>query len=439
MKKKVAFILIAVMLLIPITALADGNREVEEEYNKKILLSSQYPVAEVYVNGEYIDIGQIRNERTMVKIRRLAEALGFEVDYKHEGRYIYINGEDKEIELQIDNKIAKINGEEVTLDVAPFIEDDITIVPLRFISEGLGAKVTWNQEYFIAFVNEFEEEFSGESSGTIYSAYLNASFHVPKGFFDLAHIVVIPEGDYEGFYLVHNASAEAVGKDYPEGFGGVMWKAIKVEEPEHFPSYPTYLVDTFDEDFILISPESDMGFTEETVDEFNEVSKLGEQLLRSIHFGKVNLPVETIDKLFYDFGPKDIFVTENFVNYYNDERNLIYYSNYLLDDKFATLDAKAEIVLDEDNNLISYSFKVYDVGENDYSRGELSIDGGKVLVEKFQKEVLGRDPKGTILAPDGYASRYEPGVHEIYKDTDGGVYVVDLPNGIIEYYNGNEE
>lgn len=435
MKKKVILILMAVLLLIPMTALADANREAEEKYNEKILLSSQYPVADVYVNGEYVDIGQIRNDRTMVKIRRLAEALGFEVDYKHEGRYIYINGEDKEIELQIDNKIAKVNGEEITLDVAPFIEDDITIVPLRFISEVLGKDVKWNQENFQAYVGkltpvEFEDE-----AGVLYSGYLNAEFRIPEGFFDVAKVVTIEDGDHKGFYLVHNESADALAKEFPEGFGGVMYRAVK-GDPRFFYGVPNYVVNTMDEEkYITFAPDSDMGFTEETAEDFNKVSEVAKQVMKSVAVGKFDLPVDKLNKVLEDFGPKDLFDDENLVAY-ND---FYYYSRYNLDDKFATLDAKLEIKLDENDNLIFYSFKYYDIGEYDFGRGELDIDGGKELVEKFQKEVLGKDPKGTILAPDGYASRYEPGVHEIYKDVDGGVYVVDLPNGIIEYYSANGE
>ncbi|HKU81479.1 MAG TPA: stalk domain-containing protein, partial [Candidatus Tumulicola sp.] len=39
---------------------------------------------------------------------------------------------------------ATVDGQPATLDVAPFIVGQRTLVPLRFISEALGASVNWN-------------------------------------------------------------------------------------------------------------------------------------------------------------------------------------------------------------------------------------------------------------------------------------------------------
>lgn len=48
------------------------------------------------------------------------------------------------IELVIDNTEAKVDGASKTLDAAPVIIDDRTLVPVRFISENMGGKVDWN-------------------------------------------------------------------------------------------------------------------------------------------------------------------------------------------------------------------------------------------------------------------------------------------------------
>jgi len=50
----------------------------------------------------------------------------------------------KVIKLQIGNKIAYVDGNELTLDVPPQIINGRTMVPVRFISEGLGAEVGWD-------------------------------------------------------------------------------------------------------------------------------------------------------------------------------------------------------------------------------------------------------------------------------------------------------
>jgi hypothetical protein len=45
--------------------------------------------------------------------------------------------------LTIDSTTAYIDGKAMIMDVPPTILNQRTMVPLRFISEALGAKVTW--------------------------------------------------------------------------------------------------------------------------------------------------------------------------------------------------------------------------------------------------------------------------------------------------------
>lgn len=52
-------------------------------------------------------------------------------------------GSDRTIELTIDSTTALVDGGSVQLDVAPFIKDGRTFVPLRFVSEQLGAVVSY--------------------------------------------------------------------------------------------------------------------------------------------------------------------------------------------------------------------------------------------------------------------------------------------------------
>jgi len=59
------------------------------------------------------------------------------------GGFPQIGGEEMKAELQIDNKIIIINGEKHTYDTAPFIKDNRTFVPVRFL-EDMGFAVEWN-------------------------------------------------------------------------------------------------------------------------------------------------------------------------------------------------------------------------------------------------------------------------------------------------------
>ncbi|MCR4428409.1 MAG: DUF4352 domain-containing protein [Caldiserica bacterium] len=50
---------------------------------------------------------------------------------------------ERTIELTIDSKTMLVDGSPVEMDVAPFIKEGRTFVPLRFVSEQLGANVAW--------------------------------------------------------------------------------------------------------------------------------------------------------------------------------------------------------------------------------------------------------------------------------------------------------
>ena len=86
----------------------------------------------------------IKNGRTLLPIRTLIESLGgtIEWDAKEKKVSIYLNGHS--IILWIGKTTALVDGSKVTLDVATEIINSRTYLPLRFISENLGASVNWD-------------------------------------------------------------------------------------------------------------------------------------------------------------------------------------------------------------------------------------------------------------------------------------------------------
>jgi Copper amine oxidase N-terminal domain. len=101
----------------------------------------------VYLNGVelYFDSDPvIKNQRTMVPLRKVFESLGQQVEWNESTKTITSKGGDKILKLTIGSNTASINGEEVRLDAEPFIQDGRTLVPLRFVAENLGAGVQWD-------------------------------------------------------------------------------------------------------------------------------------------------------------------------------------------------------------------------------------------------------------------------------------------------------
>jgi len=61
---------------------------------------------------------------------------------------VFAQNQGKTIVLQVNNTVATVNNESVTLDAAPYIDESSgrTLVPIRFISESMGYSVTWDDE-----------------------------------------------------------------------------------------------------------------------------------------------------------------------------------------------------------------------------------------------------------------------------------------------------
>lgn len=88
----------------------------------------------------------IRNGRTGIPVRYIADIIKAQTGWNEKERKVTISHGGKEIWLYVDIDYAMINGTMTKLDVAPFIVNGRTMVPLRFVSENLGLETKWNEE-----------------------------------------------------------------------------------------------------------------------------------------------------------------------------------------------------------------------------------------------------------------------------------------------------
>ena len=96
--------------------------------------------------SEFDSVPFIKNDRTYIPIRFISEALGASVEWVPETRRVIIRSEEAIIEMQINNRKMKINNYEVINDAAPIIVNDRTMLPIRVIAENLNCKVDWNND-----------------------------------------------------------------------------------------------------------------------------------------------------------------------------------------------------------------------------------------------------------------------------------------------------
>ncbi len=100
----------------------------------------------IVVNGSGVTFDQPpveRAGRVFVPLRGVFERLGASVVYANGD--INAQGNGRSVHLHIGSNQAVVNGQTLTMDVAPFLIGARTLVPLRFVAQSLGAAVNWNQ------------------------------------------------------------------------------------------------------------------------------------------------------------------------------------------------------------------------------------------------------------------------------------------------------
>ena len=102
--------------------------------------------APVRVDNDNTDIVPYVSEegRTLVPIRFISEALGAKVDWTEAEQLITITKGKDVIKMNIGKTDYAVNADAKTMETAPIIKNDRTLVPLRAISEAFGEKVYWN-------------------------------------------------------------------------------------------------------------------------------------------------------------------------------------------------------------------------------------------------------------------------------------------------------
>lgn len=94
------------------------------------------------ITSYYLDAApEIKNETTFVPVRLISELLGADVSWQ--GKSIGIKYDDVSIQLTIGSKTAQKGTQTLTLGAAPYAKNGRTYVPVRFITEAFGCNVEW--------------------------------------------------------------------------------------------------------------------------------------------------------------------------------------------------------------------------------------------------------------------------------------------------------
>ncbi|WP_176560350.1 stalk domain-containing protein [Brevibacillus dissolubilis] len=103
---------------------------------------------QVKVNNQLVSFpdanAYVENSRTMVPVRFVSEALGAKVGWDQASQQVKIEQGEKQVTLTVGQNTVTAEGKTIQLDAKPVVKASRTYVPLRFVSEALGAKVEWN-------------------------------------------------------------------------------------------------------------------------------------------------------------------------------------------------------------------------------------------------------------------------------------------------------
>lgn len=119
-----------------------------------IMMATPTFAAQVEVNGKAIAAEAVIVEgRTLVPVRGVFEELGYTVGYDNTTKTATLTKGNSVVEMTVGNTYFTVDGKQVTPDVPPQIINSSYMLPLRAVSEGIGATVDWDQATKTAKVN----------------------------------------------------------------------------------------------------------------------------------------------------------------------------------------------------------------------------------------------------------------------------------------------
>lgn len=103
----------------------------------------------VTVNGKLVNFPDAKpfideNGRTLLPVRFVTEELGAKVEWNEKEQKAYIRKDVTTITIKINDKDILVNGIIKRMDTKAIIKEDRTFVPIRYTAESLGATIGWN-------------------------------------------------------------------------------------------------------------------------------------------------------------------------------------------------------------------------------------------------------------------------------------------------------
>lgn len=158
--------------------LPPSNTAVSDKIKNSIILMLNNSKASVKGELKNIDLYNdatkpvVIDGRTLLPVRFISESVGAKVDWDENTSTVKVALSDKEINLKIGENTLTINGVKNTIDSYPRIIDSRTYLPVRAICEALDKNVFWDNRGLIV-ITEKEDNINSETDKVIIEDMIN--------------------------------------------------------------------------------------------------------------------------------------------------------------------------------------------------------------------------------------------------------------------------
>ncbi len=233
-KIRLLCLVIIAIMLVPTQISRAGVKKVDESAKERLKNAVVLFVGstQAMVNNEEVqlDAGSaevkpiIKNERTLVPVRFIAESLGAKVVWNEKSSTVNVSLGGKNVELVIGSTSMKVGGKKVALDAPAEVIGNRTFIPLRKLTEALGKKVFYDRGLIVISEKDNIFNTSGEK-GMIDNVIAQVNNLPVLGSFDKFKTLLSSfdnNREYEKKYLMKNtinieaAASQSVGEAAPQ-------------------------------------------------------------------------------------------------------------------------------------------------------------------------------------------------------------------------------
>lgn len=142
---------------------SDGGMVIVDQWNHQIRRAQPHPVPESAMQDRDLKVvleqrklsfdvaPRIVEGRTMLPVRQIAEALQYDVSWNQETKTVQLTKGERDVRLTIGKRMLEGTVER-SMEVAPFVDNGRTMVPVRFVAEAFETSVFWMPEHRIVLL-----------------------------------------------------------------------------------------------------------------------------------------------------------------------------------------------------------------------------------------------------------------------------------------------